>query len=710
MASPWASSAAWGGPQTGPANGMLRGAVGQGLESLGPIAGWYLGLDLAPSGLTAVLLNQLTGQSYPIYWCEARTLLSDSVGPVESGSHGANGSASRSIGSGSAIGSGTGSVDGAPVSNARWRLPTLAYLAPTAPVLPSAASQPSFALTPTLSSAMPLAQGWLLHDLPLALDLGLPYPATPDATGYSGAHVTGTGISTGISNTIAKDTAHGADPELAPELSEPQLNWFLSKGPRSGRMAPPAISLQTLIAGIQGLFSTLNPHRSAPWQGWADGLSPVAFQTLIQSLEGVVVSCPAGISEAYRFNVREALLGAGLVQRPEQIAFMEQAIAALMAEFHPQRSVGLGASAWPGGTLVIHAGEVSTELALTCLPQQLHNLNYEDIVLRSVPYGDYAFKQDLACQLLYPCIPEGQIDLHLTTLPMPGEPDSFVRSHLQRQLYQSPLGSMLLEAATSLYGVLQRQDRITFEFGPYSCLFSRAALDTKVIQPYTQRLNRELGRLLHQTSLDMTEIAQVVISGNGSTIPVIRQWLAQKLPQARIICDEMPDTDVDSDSLPQAPFLTERLAYGLVTLPIYPQVLDRHRQQYNDYFLLLELLRTLPDEPLALREIVKRLEARGVNMQACGDRVLQILEGSLPVGWVPEASELWTEASRDHGLYELLRNKPLFHQTAPDVYQPDRDQRQQVWQYWQRILGQSWQDLEEPYILQVGLSIVNPWA
>ncbi len=688
------------------------------MAAVGPIAGWYLGLDLAPSGLSAVLLNQMTGQSYPIYWCEAQVGAGPAAspsGPATGPASGpASGLAANPVSGPAAQGSGERG-QAAPASQPRWRLPTLAYLAPSAPVLPSAATVPALALSPALppgpSGATPPAQGWLLHDLPLALDLGLPYPVPLGGPGAI-APAAAAGLAAGLAQDGLQGTTPGltgTETEATPDLSEPQLNWFLSKGPRSRRTAPPSVSLQTLIAGIQGLFSTLNLNRAMPWQGRADGLSTAAFHSLMQSLEGVVVSSPAGVSEAYRFNVREALLGAGLVQRPEQIAFMDQAIAALMAEFHPQRAVGLGASAWPGGTLVIHAGEISTELALTCLPQQLHNLRHEDIALRSVPYGDYAFKQDLACQLLYPCIPEGQIDLHLTTLPMPGEPDSFVRSHLQRQLYQSPLGAMLVEAATSLYGVLQRQDRITFEFGPYTCLFSRAALDTKVLQPYTQRLNRELGRLLHQTSLDMTEIAQVVISGTGATVPVIRQWLAQKLPQVRVICDEMPEGNSEADSLPKAPFLTERLAYGLVTLPIYPQMLDRHRQQYNDYFLLLELLRTLPDEPLALREIVKRLEARGVNTQSCGDRILQILEGTLPAGWVPEVSELWTDASREHGLYELLRNQPLFHQTAPDVYQPDREQRQRVWDYWQRIVGQSWQDLEEPYILQVGLSMVNPW-
>lgn len=608
-----------------------------------------------------MLLNQLTGQSYPIHW---QSSASEANSPTA-----------------------------VPVRH--WRLPGTVHLSPSLEDGDWNIDQAQIELP---QPGQPLGQGLLLGDLVLALDLGLPYVTAQD------------------------------------KALEPQFNWYFRPvRPQQRLSAPPSLALGTILRGLTELLASLTSSASAQssvWNCCAMGLEPDRVHHILANLEGVVVNSPSHCSEAYRFNLREAILAAGLAMRPEQIAFLDLPIAALLAEFHPHHRPRFEHSQWQGATLVIHTTETTTELAVVCLPSSLHNLSREDIRLRNLAYGDRAYRQDIACQLLYPYIPEGQIDLDLAILPLPGEADPVVRSQLHRALCQAPAGAMLLEAATQLNRVLQGQEHLTFEFGPYRCRFSQTALDTKVTQPFLLRLNREVNHLFSEAGLVGETIAQVICTGEGATRPAILQWLGQKLPQARIVGDSpgpaatlaaAPGTDAATGETAlgdasaslhrnRPPYATHRLAYGLASLPLYSQVLDRKGQQYSSYFVLLEMLRCLPDEALTLAEILNHLEGRGINSQACQEQVELILAGHLPAGLIPQANEdQWTLASRQNLDYQVLQ-EPLFQQLSDQSFQVDPAQRDRLLHYWQQVTAHSQQSLEEPYSLQVGLSLSEQWV
>ena len=632
-----------------------------------------MALDLGTKGLGAVLFNQLTGQSFPIQW--------------------------RATG-------------GSDAETVHWRLPAIAQVL-TADALSETEPTEAAPLAPTLSDdveirlplpGQPQAEGLLLCDPKAGLDIGLPY--------YSEAN----------------------------DSPEPRLNWFF-RSPQGHRKLSqtPTVPLRVILRSLQQLLMAIQPA-SAPladdrsWHSTAPGLAPAQLERIFKGLEGVVVNSPTRCSEAYRFNLREVILGAKLVERPEQVAFLEEPIAALLAEFHShrvlnpaavQKAVSQQAVAqktarqpvakqspknWQGATLVIHTSASSTELALACLPQGLHNLSRDDLHLRSLSYGNQAYLQDIACQLLYPFIPEDQIDLDLAILPLPGEADLAVRSQLQRQLYQSPTGTMLLEAAGHLNRALQKQERMVFELGPHRSSFSQTTLDTKVTQPFLLRLNREVNHLLSEAELELDSIAQVLCTGSGDTFGAIQQWLGEKLPQAQVMLDGSEESRVALAETSRPDFASQRIAYGLATLPLYPQLLDRNVQQYSDYFLLVELLRGLPDEALTLEEILNHLEGRGINTQSCWQSVESMLAGKLPAGLLPQASDdVWILESQQNPDYQALE-APLFKLIAEGAYQVDPAQRQRFWKYWEQVMVHSHQTLEEPYILQVGMSLAENWA
>ncbi len=629
-------------------------------------AGWYLGLDIGTTGISAVLSNPLTGQSHPLYWQTSGVPLVDAQVGVQE-------------------------TERTATATTRWRLPAIAHL-------PSDfADHEAQAPIQLPIPGIPDADGVLLRDIKAAFDVGLPYqPETSETDGDPRTHDW-----------------------------EPQLNWYFQPAqPQRSLPEQAPISLNLIMRVLKQLLSTLNPMApqgqdagSAPrdrnpwplhhWRCGAKGLTTEIVTQILTTLEGIIVSCPSDCNEAYRFNVREAILQSQLAQRPEQISFLEEPVASLLAEFHPSQGQTFNPSDWQGATLVVHAGAASTELAVVCMPNGLHNLTHEDFKLRSFGYGEQAFKQDIACQLLAPFIPEEQLGLDLAILPIPGEPDLTVRSQLQRQLYRGPAGKMLLEASVYLQKALKQQERITFEFGPYACTFSQTAMDTKVIQPFVMRLNRELNRLFSEAGVSSTGITQILCTGSHATLPAIQTWLQETLPQARLVGDlqnQFENSDVDAtDDSPI--FLEHRVAYGLVSLPVYAQVLDRAQQQYSDYFLLTELLRSLPNEALTANEILEHLEAQGINTQACQDRILNILSGQIPSGLMPEPSDVWAAGTNPNAHYRALQIKPLFTQPSPTSYQIDREQRQRFLDYWNQVTRQTHQTLTEPYILELGATV-----
>ena len=149
-----------------------------------------------------------------------------------------------------------------------------------------------------------------------------------------------------------------------------------------------------------------------------------------------------------------------------------------------------------------------------------------------------------------------------------------------------------------------------------------------------------------------------------------------------------------------------RVSYVLVNCPRYGQGLNVTRQQYRDYFLLMELLRVFPQQPLPVGAIMHLLEQRGINTQACHLHILALLEGHLPPGLVPTAADrgLICDRTADLPTYRTLLQTPLFSKTVTEtggqIYIPNEAQAEQLRAYINRLLLGKAQSLEEPLIAQ----------
>ncbi len=130
-------------------------------------------------------------------------------------------------------------------------------------------------------------------------------------------------------------------------------------------------SLSKLLLTLKSEKTCTTPSLMAA----AVGIGEQDFPQIINNIAGVICTCPSSWSEQYRFNVREALLTSKLIQHPQQVFFVEEAIASLLPELdaangeqvklserqgsHPAKT-----SEHPivGNTLVINIGATATEM------------------------------------------------------------------------------------------------------------------------------------------------------------------------------------------------------------------------------------------------------------------------------------------------------------------------------------------------------------
>jgi hypothetical protein len=478
---------------------------------------------------------------------------------------------------------------------------------------------------------------------------------------------------------------------------EPTLQWSDQQGLalRWCQQALVAL-LGTLQGNVSGLAST------------APSLSVEAFQAAIACVNSIVIGCATGWSDTYCFNLREAVLATGLVDRADQIYFVEEAIAALLATLpqplpsvnQPQRPAAISHSspheALQGGTLVVSAGATTTELLLVDVPHDRALLTREYSYLRSLAYAGDAIDQDIICQILYPSAWNwDSLDLQNLDLPLPGEPDQAARDRLQQRLRSSDLGRHLLNAARQLKLALQQQDTATFKLNDQQWTVSQQDLHSRVMVPYLQQLNRELNVLFNQSGMAVQAVQQVICSGRTTALPAIVYWLKQKLPNMRLIQAS------DSSEMPN------RIACGLATLPLYPQMLDSVRHQYSDYFLLHELVRILPNESLSVGRILQLLENQGINTNFCQRQILSLLEGHLPEGLVPAktAASLLTPESLQNPDYQTLAVKPLFFREGQQLYGFNPDMHDRLQRYLTAILANTHQTLAEPLSIELGVEV-----
>lgn len=477
----------------------------------------------------------------------------------------------------------------------------------------------------------------------------------------------------------------------------------------------------------------------------AVGLDDQAFQIALQQLVGVIMGCPSHWSDAYRFNAREAVLAAGLVTDLAQVVFIEDGIATLLSGLRstdgrmvvlpqglPQKH-HLHNLDWQGGTLIINAGAALTELVLVNLPSQLQQLTHADFHVRSFDYAGNAIDQDIICQLIYPVWlqqfrqakqgessnpelnytfnsgkqsqagkfvdgwhwqpsePESmeselegsiwhQSGWHDLTLPATGELDLPQRHRLQQWLCSSAFGQELLRAARHFKLALQQSDRFLLTIAEQPLLITRQDLGSQIFLHYLQRLSRALNGLLNQSGILPADVNQVICTGGTASLGAIARWLPHKLPNATITQDTYTHSiSPEINCLPTC----SRTAYGLATLPLHPQVIDLPRQHCSDYRLLLELLRVFPDQPLSVEAIMKLLEERGIDTQACYQRIVALLEGHLPDGLVPSPQDnRLTSDSLQNPDYQKILSAPLFYRLSSQTYCPNPNQ----WHHSRRYL------------------------
>ncbi len=651
-------------------------------ESLNTLGSvWYLGIDLGTTGISAALLNRSTTEVYPLYWSTENQPEATSI--------------KRS-----------------------FRLPAEVYL-PTASVSysetesteaieqkePAAVAEEKVPDNLATTYAPPLSTPAPTHNLFSAqlkpyLQVALPY----------------------------KSERQKWEPVL-------QLNEFST------------VPLVWVVRSLSKLLLTLKSDANSTTLGLtaaAVGLSQQSFYSIINNIAGVICTCPSNWSEQYRFNVREALLISKLVQHPQQVFFVEEAIASLLSELDGANgeAVKLNTQAGcrpastsdhliVGSTLVINIGAACTEMALVDLPENLEDLTHSDFMLHGFAYAGKGIEQDIICQLLFspkwrqsriegdsksstskpwhwqPAIP-GLDQMRLSSLqweelslPRPGEPDPIARTHLQQRLESSVLGKAMVDAAIALKLILQHQDSFTLELADHSWMLQRRDLESQVFVPFVRRLNRELNRLLVAKGIPTEAINQAILTGGVASIGAVSRWLRQKLPNAKII----QDLYLGENGAPTC----SRVAYGLAMLPLHPQVLEVPRQQYTDYFLFTELLRLLPARALSFDEVLELFENRGINTRNCQQRLLAFLEGELPTGLIPSnLDSCWlAESANENSEYQAITAAPLFEKQGSLTYRPNLQQLQSLCRYLDTIKASTQQSLEEPYTVNFAVGVVN---
>ncbi|MDB9538785.1 hypothetical protein [Anabaenopsis arnoldii] len=501
-----------------------------------------------------------------------------------------------------------------------------------------------------------------------------------------------------------------------------------------------------VVRSLSKLLLTLKSDGHSTTQGLtasAVGLNQETFHEIINKIAGVICTCPSSCSETYRFNVREAVLSSKLVPHPQQVFFLEEAIASLLGRLdgaHGETVLtdyqGLNPARpddhpMVGYTLVINIGATTTEMALVNLPENLEQLVHGDFMLHSFAYASNAIEQDIICQLLLP--PRyrktrqnyeedstttannfwqwqptfadkvsftSSLGLAELDLPQVGKPDIKARIRLQQKLQSSLLGQAVLDAALALKLILQQQDSFALELADQRWVLQRSDLENHVLIPFVRRLNQELKKLLAVSGLPATAINQAILTGGMASLEIVNTWLQQELPDAKII----QDLYLGKNGTPNC----SRVAYGLAMLPLHPQVLEQSRQVYSDYFLFTKLLQYCSHRILSFDEILQLFEGDGINTTICQERLLAFLEGELPPGLIPATPDsAWiSESTGNNSLYQSIAAAPLFKKRGNITYRVNLPQLQVLQPYLDAIKASNQQTMEEHYTVNFSLKLI----
>ncbi|MGL6284393.1 MAG: hypothetical protein ACRC2J_18460, partial [Microcoleaceae cyanobacterium] len=305
---------------------------------------WYLGIDFGTTGLAASLLHKASGEIYPLTWQVIATPINDN--------------AQEKI-----------STTAEEIISMVDRLPCQVYWQAKADISPTK-----------------------LENFKTCLQITLPYTQV-DVKRQKTAEAN--------SESFVSPTSLAATTN-----QEPILQWSPQQ----------EISLETIKKSLIALLGNLRPanfpirpnlletRESITLSNYyictATGLDANTLNTALQELKGVIMGCPAGWSSAYRYNLREAVLSAGLVQNINQVMIIEDAIATALSILTTTSKKG---QTWRAGkTLIINLGASTSEIALVNLPADIQQINYSDFTCRTFAYGGNALDQDIICQLLLP--------------------------------------------------------------------------------------------------------------------------------------------------------------------------------------------------------------------------------------------------------------------------------------------------------------------
>ncbi len=440
-------------------------------------------------------------------------------------------------------------------------------------------------------------------------------------------------------------------PYQTDQLWQPTLQWTSKH----------RLTLKRLHTAAQELLvkvKTLTCHADLP-----------NITDIIQNLDMVILGYPSTWSDGYVLNLREAVLGAGLVSQAEQVMLVDQAIAPLLTVINTnQQKFPLD------NVLFIDSGAFTTSLYFS---QNLDGDRSKPIQL-DLDYAGLAINQDMILQLLYPQI---KTRLSLTDLPKAGMPSTVQRNIFQQFLLSSSVGVQLLEIAEAIKIFFSNSDQNLWqgELMGRDLKVTREQLELKVIQPFIQYLNDEVDSL---SAVRPEAINQIFKLGGTMSMPSLGQWLKHKFVNAQI--SQLPSCSVVN---------------GLAIAPLHSDWLDISRQQYSDYFLLHEICALNLQYPISFDNLTKKLQSRGVNIKACRDRLMKIIEGNLPKGILP-----WLEPEKslilpDPNISRELLTGKLFEQISEDSYQPNSAKIQLLNTYLELLSTNIQQNLTEPLVI-----------
>ncbi|MEA5420066.1 hypothetical protein VB712_12620 [Spirulina sp. CCNP1310] len=456
-----------------------------------------------------------------------------------------------------------------------------------------------------------------------------------------------------------------------PCYSRQQKQWLPQISGPGGKPIP----LHWFQRGLQLLLGQLLRQ---PGPMVVGDLTPQTLATALQNLAGVILPHPTPWEEAYRFNLREAVLGAKLVANPEQIFLIPNPTALALA--HPPTQP----------TLYLVSNEASTDLAIALPDGQIFH--------QSHPYGRAAFHADIFYQLLYPqWLPEQDfLNAIAWDFPWPGNPDRRRREAAAVALTRHPMGEMVLTIAARVAQILHHQPTFTTQLGAQTWGISREGIQEKILRAWFESFNSVLNDLLSVAGVTTTDIETIYWQGDflHSALTELTQQLSWKLPHAQFQGVDTP------------------LAMGAAQLPQRPNWGERAEHQYSDFFLVAELLRIAPSGDVTLDSLCGALQRRGVNAKVCRDPqraygLTTMLQGQLPPGLIPDREDPWI-LPQGAAAYRALTATPLF--TPNDngtAYRFNHRQAQRLEQYLNLCLATTHQTLQEPLSFNLCPQVLN---